>query len=632
MNILTFPLSHLPTTQQVGDGSLVIELESDIRDEEGWLEEVSYKKTPQWGNEKFMLFTEQKNWTAAEAHCQRGGGHLASVLSKEEQRAMETLADNVWLGGTDKDDEGLWSWSDGSLWSFQNWERSGNRGPESNCLKFYRSGWYDASCSWNSSFVCKTNDYTPMQGHTALRLSFNAKELTFPSFHVWYKYQVASQQLLNSWQKKKMTGFKLNWFIDNLNTDFNNSLSASDAWKTTKVNVKYQNGWLAKIVELARQTENVTTEEALEKIIHTKIFNSTFLQTTKHCENGQLTRNSMVFDEVFNLIDNDSEGHVTSDDLKAGFMIYSVLTYCPINEVKMHKFLHNLITSESSKTVIKAIINSIEMGDMTNIFSKEMVAEFYLALKKNVNLKYDKVLMATPSAAHKDLAFLIPYKNEMDKCINGTICSNDSIIKDLGQYLKKCLYFLNMPLFAESETGIREVSLHPPHLTDSQGRQLPAALIPFCSYQGSMMGKEVDGLVVCDKFQPTILEGQMCYSLDMASIGKVKTKKGEKNSLLLIIDPNQVKSPFAEFAKIYIHTLAPFSDFRNGSYAMSALKKMIGTKGFLGLNTKLCQVQTFEDCNNERYSDKIARQCECVVWELSGNDNRVSFHLLWFKI
>ena len=45
-----------------------------------------------------------------------------------------------------------------------------------------------------------------------------------------------------------------------------------------------------------------------------------------------------------------------------------------------------------------------------------------------------------------------------------------------------------------------------------------------------MLGKEVDGFVACDKFQPTVLEGQMCYSLDLAKVDKVNTSKTGKDA------------------------------------------------------------------------------------------------------
>ena len=70
------------------------------------------------------------------------------------------------------------------------------------------------------------------------------------------------------------------------------------------------------------------------------------------------------------------------------------------------------------------------------------------------------------------------------------------------------------------------LSLHPIHLIpDKKGQLPPSALVPFCSYQGesNMLGQkrpELDNLTICDKFEPTILEGQLCYSIDVAKLGK----------------------------------------------------------------------------------------------------------------
>ena len=85
-----------------------------------------------------------------------------------------------------------------------------------------------------------------------------------------------------------------------------------------------------------------------------------------------------------------------------------------------------------------------------------------------------------------------------------------------------------------------EVSLHPPHLLDSSGSLTPAALIPFCAYQTNMtlLGEKKEGLkfTVCSKFKATVLDGQLCYSLNLSSIQTLKSKPGEKASLMIFID------------------------------------------------------------------------------------------------
>ena len=95
----------LPDNIQVDSGNLVIQLEVDTREEEGWQEEVSYSTTAKWGPEKYKLYIMRKSWSDAEAHCKGEGGHLASVLSEEDQQEVSALAAGnvVLLGGSDQD-------------------------------------------------------------------------------------------------------------------------------------------------------------------------------------------------------------------------------------------------------------------------------------------------------------------------------------------------------------------------------------------------------------------------------------------------------------------------------------------------------------------------------------------------
>ena len=131
---------------------------------------------------------------------------------------------------------------------------------------------------------------------------------------------------------------------------------------------------------------------------------------------------------------------------------------------------------------------------------------------------------------------------------------------------------------------------------DTEGNLPPSALILFCSYQedSSPQGQErpeLGNLTLCDKFEPFILEGQLCYSLDLGLEEKRKsTKAGQKNGLYLLLDPspyeissgskknNKIERNEQDTFKVYIHTLAQYTAFGPGNYAMSTLKKMTSKK------------------------------------------------------
>ena len=166
---------------------------------------------------------------------------------------------------------------------------------------------------------------------------------------------------------------------------------------------------------------------------------------------------------------------------------------------------------------------------------------------------------------------------------------------------------------------------------DKEGNLPPSALVPFCFYQedSSLLGQsrpELDNTTICDKFQPIHLEGQLCYSLDIAKTRKKPSKSGKSNGLFLLLDPKPYElKPIANSAsdsgtgksfKLHTHTLAQYAAYGPGSYAMSVLKKMTGTESFEQLpdNQKKCLVHNREECQTRKYLDQVQRECKCTPW------------------
>ena len=165
------------------------------------------------------------------------------------------------------------------------------------------------------------------------------------------------------------------------------------------------------------------------------------------------------------------------------------------------------------------------------------------------------------------------------------------------------------------------MSFHPPHLEDSKGRLLPKALIPLCSYQGTMLGKRHQNFTFCDKFQPSILDGQLCYSLNLSSVAS-SSKRGVRNSVAIVLDqPDSLKLNFADktVATFHLDILGGFSDERPGKYYMSNLKKMTGTGAFMSLSDsqKGCQPLSYEECKMETIFAALKKKCRCIPLSLA---------------
>ena len=110
----------------------------------------------------------RKSWAHAELFCKDQDGHLASVTNQRIHDYMKTKvnADDFdaffWVGGADREQEGNWSWTDGSAWQFTRWATWPRKQPDDwegeDCLFIHdrgqENGWNDQECSDELRFVC----------------------------------------------------------------------------------------------------------------------------------------------------------------------------------------------------------------------------------------------------------------------------------------------------------------------------------------------------------------------------------------------------------------------------------------------------------------------------------------------
>jgi hypothetical protein len=108
-------------------------------------------------------------WEQARDACVTLGGHLATPTSAPENALVTglpidpaTLPD-VWLGGTDADEEGTWVWITGEPWDYENWrtgEPNDGASPDvsENCLILEADTdgtWDDRPCQRAYPYLCE---------------------------------------------------------------------------------------------------------------------------------------------------------------------------------------------------------------------------------------------------------------------------------------------------------------------------------------------------------------------------------------------------------------------------------------------------------------------------------------------
>ena len=444
-------------SDQIGNGSLVIEVEVDLK--EGWTEEVQISRG---GPKVFTIHGEGKLWRDAEAYCQSMGGNLASIGSDEEHQKIDSSKySHTWIGGIYEGAWGTWRWSDGSPWTYSPWgsdSRQGGHYYDPDCVSLFYDKFYDESCtSFRKAFVCQTTSQTVKES-AHFTFNFTRKQIPFTFFKVRYKYTVSQNQLRDPGNGGHMTGFRLTWFIrdQNGNRVMNGKEANKSEWKPLVSAPKCETPWIFRMVELARQArlQSIPIEGLVERSLNNEKLESS---ENGRCIDGQL--NGGYFEQLFTKL----EGTITpianltsyeNVDFHSGAKIFFAMTFCPHPmSQKLLNFFKGIFDSQSPRAIIRTVVDTIQSGIVENGESKKSLNELYLVLEKKYDLQYGKLLLAISSMEdleemmNKGWPFFAKYAQEMDLCFNGTTCRGlNDIIARLGETrslisLIKCFVF-----------------------------------------------------------------------------------------------------------------------------------------------------------------------------------------------
>ena len=436
-----FVLNFTEIAKEVGKGSLVIEVEVEIRKEKGWEESVTYSE-----GSKYTSASEEKDksvkksWADAEAHCKEEGGHLASIQSAREQKEVETLSGGkkAWIGL-----EGAWlhgrAGGGGGLG-----EESGKTIGEDDCGLFNKPGtnvWGFETCYQKLEFICQKEIKIKKK---TLKLKYNEIQIKeLETVQLWYKYIIngKTKGLLKSWDTKKMTGMKVTWFIKAKNNKNKNNSEEN----ITKAN---QNPYLGEMVKIASLSRSMSKSDIPHKAVQQKaklIHDEMFLYSNM-CRGGQIKPEffNSTFDQIIFGIDVNMTNNTTinSEDIEMGFNMFSSIIFCS-ESVALSQFLHSLLSSQSPRTIIQATVNTIESGDIREAGNREAMNKFYHLLDKIFKLQFGKILLATIGVNRKrnfferifasDLPYFDRYKQEIDQCLEGVDCEQvEDLVKTLG--------------------------------------------------------------------------------------------------------------------------------------------------------------------------------------------------------
>ncbi|XP_071383522.1 CD209 antigen-like protein D [Centroberyx affinis] len=116
----------------------------------------------------YYVSNEMKTWEESRQDCLRRGAHLVIINSKEEQKFLVGLNKRVWIGLTDREEEGTWTWVDGSPLTTAYWGRTQpddgdgfTKVGTEDCAELNNhysdplNKWNDLSCNGKNSWICE---------------------------------------------------------------------------------------------------------------------------------------------------------------------------------------------------------------------------------------------------------------------------------------------------------------------------------------------------------------------------------------------------------------------------------------------------------------------------------------------
>ena len=204
---------------------------------------------------------------------------------------------------------------------------------------------------------------------------------------------------------------------------------------------------------------NMTKEEILEEVILKKVQNIRILEKVGMCsmERVKPMKQKDAFSKLVSYADMDKvDGTPSDEDIKIGYELVPAVVYCPAAMVIKHfRFTDQLLSSESSRTIIKTFVNLFQSGAITDETSFTLAKQFYVEVASTLDLQYGNVLLATSSKAQlqaairNDQPFFVNNSDQLEKCLKESQCDElQNKLQTLGIVLSKASHiFCNASLF-----------------------------------------------------------------------------------------------------------------------------------------------------------------------------------------
>jgi len=152
------------------------------------LDAISYPDTPlatrEYGGPTYHFYSTENPYQTALDFAKSSGGYMVTVTSAQEQdflgKALKELnIPKVWLGASDREEDGIWKWNDGPEKSTVFWTTNPDTGSAAgysfwfkgepnnidteDCAQLFPDGWNDVSCEVEKTALVVEIGNEPLQ-------------------------------------------------------------------------------------------------------------------------------------------------------------------------------------------------------------------------------------------------------------------------------------------------------------------------------------------------------------------------------------------------------------------------------------------------------------------------------------
>ena len=352
------------------------------------------------------------------------------------------IKDEAWIGATDRkiDDWKYgkaieWKWLDGSVWNYTRiFNHAYSWGDSYPCLYVDKWGyqWHSfAKCTDRLHFICVYKNR--LRSSASLLFTYDVNKCSFISFQVTYNYLLSSASLMKFMTGKKVSGFRLGWFLVDLD-----GLRLTDLISIPV----YKEGILVDMVGIAsdKSKNGVAFGDSIDEITDIKqnMIITGDIDYTLMCHLDQIQRKHVkyLYSILQTTLNYDNVNPEISDQaILRGFKMYMNFVNCPIETLKLYSFLNSLILSANPQSIIHATVKTIDADKIKETRNRENVGEFYRALEDLFSLQFGKILVALSSRnqivdmIETDVPYITKYREHLSQCIQGESCQ---LMESLG--------------------------------------------------------------------------------------------------------------------------------------------------------------------------------------------------------